>query len=305
MAERNNVTILGAGPAGISAAIYLKRAGFHPLVFEKQKPGGLLKHAHLVENYPGFSYGITGLRLAERFVKHFHKMGVTTIPSEVHHVDYKNDAFIIRTEMETYLSTAIIIATGTHPKKIRINGASSLEGTQLFYEPYAIPHQVNTIKKRILVIGGGDIAFDYTLTLLDWGHKVTILCRSEPSCLPLLQKQALRKGAVFYSKCIAQKVQRNRKELFLQCRQGDQNMELSTDFILIACGRNPNISFLSPSLKKHFDDHANAGKTSLPGLCFAGDVMRGTYRQTAIAVGDGIFAAMMMQRYLKEKGDAS
>ena len=78
-------------------------------------------------------------------------------------------------------------------------------------------------------------------------------------------------------------------------------MEHSADFILVACGRDQNISFLTPNLTKYFDNQKDFPQTSLPGLYVAGDVVRGTYRQTGVAVGDGIHAAMMVQKYLEEK----
>jgi thioredoxin reductase len=82
-------------------------------------------------------------------------------------------------------------------------------------------------------------------------------------------------------------------------------MEFSADFILVACGRNQNISFLSTNLTKYFHNQRGFPQTSLPGLYIAGDVVRGTYRQTGVAVGDGIHAAMMVQKYLKEKAGIS
>ncbi len=304
MDKENEVTIIGAGPAGIAAAIYLKRAGIHPLVLEKLQPGGLLRHAHLVENYPGFLRGITGAKLADILIKHLHKLGVSITTSEVHHVGQKNDTFQIKTNEESFVSSAIIIASGTTPKKIQINGATALEGRQIFYEPFLIPHQRNGRKKRILVIGGGDIAFDYALTILEWGHDVTILSRSEPVCLPLLQKRVLKKKASLHTLCVVEKIRKDRKDLLIFCRKQDDQMELAADFILIACGRDPSISFLPPSLMKYLEDHTRFPQTSLPGLYFAGDVIRGLYRQTGVAVGDGIHAAMMVQNYLKDTGGA-
>lgn len=302
MDQRNEVTVLGAGPAGIAAAIYLKRAGLTPVVFEKQQPGGLLRYAHLVENYPGFPQGITGINLTDLFVKHLHRFKVPIVKAEVTRIDQRNDAFIIQRQGETVLSCAVIIASGTNPKKIQINGAVCLEGTRLFYEPFTVIRKAKKIKKRIIVIGGGDIAFDYALTLLARGHEVTILSRSDPVCLPLLLQRVQKKGAVLHTKCVIEKIRKTSKGLTLECRQHPHENEFSADFILIACGRDPNISFLSTNLTKYINDCSCVPQMSLPGLYFAGDVLRGTYRQTAIAVGDGIHAAMKVLRYLKDKG---
>ncbi len=302
MDKKKQVTVLGAGPAGIAAAIYLKRTGRTPLILDKQKPGGLLRDAFLVENYPGFPHGITGATLADLFVQHLHKLGLSVTRSEVTCVEHKDNAFTIQTEKGSLVSSVIIIALGTTPRKIRIPGAASIEGTRLIYEPRSIHSRT---KKRILVIGGGDIAFDYTLTLLDHGHDVTLLSRSEPVCLPLLKKRVQQRGASIHTNCVPQKILKNQKGLLLHCRQQDRILKLSADYLLIACGREPNISCLSEDLIKYTKGPTAFPQTSLPGLYFAGDVVRGTNRQTGIAVGDGIHAAMMAQRFLKETAGAT
>lgn len=302
MDKETPVIILGAGPAGIAAAVYLKRAGLNPMIMEKQQPGGLLRHAFLVENYPGFPQGISGANLANQFVQHLIKLGLSITKTEVNRLEHRNNAFIIHTPKGDFVSSAVIIASGTKPKKLSIPGAAPLEEKRLFYEPSKIPSRT---KKRISVIGGGDIAFDYSLTLLEKGHMVTILSRSEPVCLPLLKRQVQEKGASIQVGCVVQKIQLDRKGLLLQCRQQDQRTERSADYLLIACGREPSLSFLTPRLMRHYTKSRQLPQTSLPGLYFAGDVVRGTYRQTGIAVGDGMYAAMMAQRYLKEKEEAS
>jgi thioredoxin reductase (NADPH) len=301
MDQQNEVTIIGAGPAGIAAAIYLQRAGFHPLLLEKDEPGGLLRYAYLVENYPGFPKGIHGMQLVELLVKQLHNMGVSITKSTAHRVHHKKDVFFIETDQGCFVSPVVLIATGTHPKKIKIAGAATIEGTHLFYDPFSMPLHRTGAGKRILVIGGGDIAFDYALTLLHWGHEVTIISRSEPTCLPLLYDRVSARSATLHTKCVPQKIRKHHKNLLLSCRQSQKDKEVSGDFILIACGRNPTISFLDLNLKKYYVKPSDDLQSSLPGLFFAGDVLRGIYRQVGVAVGDGIRAAMMIQRFLKDR----
>jgi thioredoxin reductase (NADPH) len=301
MDQSNEVTIVGAGPAGIAAGIYLKRAGLHPILLESDKPGGLLRHAHLVENYPGFPHGITGKTLVESIVKQLQNLNLSIRKSEVKHIHHNNELFLIETDQGYLLSASIIIASGTCPKKIGIEGSASIEGQYLFYDPSSIPIKENKVKKRILVIGGGDIAFDYTLSLLHMGHEVIIISRSEPTCIPLLHNRILKNGATLHTKCDPEQIVKYRKNILLKCRQNDHNKEFFADFIVIACGRAPNTGFLSPMLKKYLNTISDVPRTALPGLYFAGDVVRGTYRQVGVAVGDGIRAAMMTERYLKEK----
>jgi len=301
MDQISEVTIVGAGPAGIAAAIYLQRAELHPILLEKNEPGGLLRHAYLVENYPGFPGGINGIKLVEQFVKQLHTVEGSITKSGVKHVHHHKDKFHIETDQGRLVSSAIIISTGTIPKKLEIPGSASIEGLRLFYDPRSIPLRGNGVKKRILVIGGGDIAFDYTLTLLNWGHQVTIISRSTPTCLSLLRDRVIKNGATIHSMCIPEEIVEDSNDILLRCRRNEHIEELPFDFIVVACGRDPNTSFLSPTIKKCIDNNSDIPKTCIPGLYFAGDVIRGPYRQTGIAVGDGIHAAMIVEHYLRTR----
>ena len=300
MDQISEVTIVGAGPAGIAAAIYLKRAELHPILLEKNEPGGLLRHAYLIENYPGFPGGISGIKLVELFVEQLHAVEVSITKSAVKHVRHHDDTFLIETDQRRLVSSAIIIASGTTPRKLGIKVSASIVGTHLVYDPFSIPLRGNGVKKRILVIGGGDIAFDYTLTLLNWGHEVTIISRSKPTCLPLLQERVIKNGGIIHTVCVPEEIVEHHEDILLRCQRNNHVEELPADFILVACGRDPNTSFLSPTLKKCIDNNSDIPKTCIPGLYFAGDVIRGPYRQTGIAVGDGIHAAMMAERYLRD-----
>jgi len=299
MDQRNKVTIIGAGPAGLAAAMYLQRAELHPTILEKDKPGGLLRNSYLVENYPGFPGGISGCQLTDLFVEQLHTLGLTITKSVVTHVSYNNDTFVIDTDRGRLVSSAIIIATGTIPRTLEIPGSTSIAGTRLFHEPQSLPQTENGEKKRILVIGGGDIAFDYALTLLNCGYIVTIISRSELTCLPLLQKRAVKNGASIRTLCVPEKIMKCHNDILLRCQHNNTAEEFIADFILVACGRTPNTSFLTSTLKKCINNTSECPQTSLPGLYFAGDIVRGTYRQAGIAVGDGIHAAMMVERFLR------
>lgn len=301
MDQRNKVIIIGAGPAGLAAAMYLQRAGLYPTILEKDKPGGLLRHAYHIENYPGFPGGIFGCQLTDLFVEQLHTLGLSITKSEVTLVSYNNDTFTIDTDHSRLVSSAIIFATGTIPRTLEIPGSTSIAGTRLFYEPQSLPPTENREKKRILVIGGGDIAFDYTLTLLNWGYIVTIISRSELTCLPLLQKRAVKNGAKICTMRVPEKIVERNNDILLRCQHNNTSEEFIADFILVACGRTPNTSFLAPALKECINDVSKCPQTSLPGLYFAGDIVRGTYRQVGIAVGDGIYAAMMAERFLRNK----
>jgi len=300
MDQISEVVIVGAGPAGIAAGIYLKRAELHPFILEKNKPGGLLRYAHFVENYPGFPKGITGEKLAKHFVKQLHMVGVSITKSFVEHINVSGNKFLIETDHGQVTSAAVILATGTIPQKLSIRGADSMEDIRLFYELKSLPPGKSSVKKRIIVIGGGDIAFDYTLTLLSQGYNVTIICRSQPKCLQLLHSRVINHGVKINTFCSPEEIMENRKGILLKCRRNDGIKEFSADLILVACGRIPNTEFLAPLLNKCLKENLIVPETSIPGLYLVGDVARKQYRQVGIAVGDGIRAAMLAERYIKQ-----
>ncbi|MEM0492671.1 MAG: NAD(P)/FAD-dependent oxidoreductase [Candidatus Thermoplasmatota archaeon] len=298
MAQDKKVSIIGAGPAGISAGIYLKRVGLDPVIIEKEHIGGLIRNASLVENYPGFPKGIKGLELAELFKNQLERVDVSVIKTNVDHIDYRKGSFIVKTNNDTIISRVVIVASGTKPKKTRFNGCSSLlEGKYLFYEPYSIP-----IKKRgcrVAIVGGGDIAFDYALTLLDNNCCIDILCRSQPRCIPILKSRVENRDVNIHCNCNIHRVGVLHDNVIVDYTKNGKRCTSQTDYILVACGREPDINFLSDSLKKAYESCTNIPITSVPGLYFVGDVIRGSYRQVGISVGDGIHAAMLADEFIR------
>jgi thioredoxin reductase (NADPH) len=186
-----DIAIIGAGPAGIAAAVQLKRFDLAPYVFEKKNIGGLLWNAHWVENYPGFPGGISGADLAMLFKNHLETFHIPVIPDAVTSLDYQpeHDCFQLITGRETYTANIVIAAPGTEPKTEGILDMVPEELRQ--YVVFEIFPPMELTGKKIVIVGGGDIAFDYALHLSQFqGNNITLVYRSEKiNALPLLARR--------------------------------------------------------------------------------------------------------------------
>jgi len=298
MDAKVNAAIIGAGPSGIAAGIFLQRAGLEPLLFERVEPGGLLRSANLVENYPGFPRGISGEALVKKFASQLKRAGPDITHAQVRRVTRAAGAFRIETDASACFSRSLIVATGTRPADVRLDGARALKGELLFTEITDVPRTMRK-GKRALILGGGDAAFDYALNLVASGDDVTIFSRSEPHCLPLLRERAEKTGVTLRIGSDLKSVSHSAKGA-VECIVRDSSERVDADFVLLACGRIQNIDFLDPTLRRTVGTRAPP-ETSVPGFYLAGDVARGNHRQTGIAVGDGILAAMLTQDFLRQR----
>jgi thioredoxin reductase (NADPH) len=294
------VVVIGAGPAGIAAATYLGRAGLNPLIFECSKPGGLLRNANLVENYPGFSKGITGEELAARFAEHLERLRIEVRKERVSWLGSSRGAFVIKTDAGRYASRAVIVAAGTLPKAPEIRGAQDLRGKYVFSDLVSVP-RAGSRGRTAIVIGGGDAAFDYAISLDERGYDVIILTRSSPRCLPLLLERVVRSGMELRVGVTVESVERSTDGIKVRCKNRGRPLTLSADLLLAAFGRSPNLEFIEPKLRARIGIPRNPPETAVPGLFVAGDVVRGPFRQTGIAVGDGILAAMLAECRTKRR----
>ena len=277
--------------------MYLHRAGFAPLLLERGERGGLLRNANLVENYPGFPGGIKGVDLVERFSKQLDALDIRVTKAEVRLVSKSGDLFRIKSDTGGFSARAVIVASGTRPRKSLLRGSDGLLGSKVFNELVDMPLE-KVAGKHVVVIGGGDAAFDYALNLQGRGCDVTIISRSEPKCLSLLRARAEAGGIEVAMRVAPEQVKVVPRGISLQCGSGRDRLEFSADYILLACGREPNNEILSPTLRRQVGKATEIPETNIPGLYLAGDLVRGRHRQTGIAVGDGIRAAMLAEEYL-------
>jgi len=296
----HDVGIIGLGPTGIAASIFLKRAGFDIISFEKGRIGGLLLNAHFVENYPGFPNGISGSELCELMKKHLEKWDIKPKSEKIINISYENDKYTLKSFNKEFFLKTVIIATGTIPRKLNIPGEKKSSGNKIFYEIKDLLPIIKTGDKCV-IIGGGDTGFDYALNLAEKSVSVDLFLKSDkPKCLPILKKRAGKKNNIiihptyipskFIHKNDKIKTSFNSNELIINHSEySKENFSITSDYVLIACGRTPLDDILQE----------NVEKSNIDGFYFAGDVRTGKFRQVGIAVGEGITAAMKIENYLR------
>jgi len=289
-----NAVIIGAGPAGLAAAIQLLRYGIEPLVLERDSIGGLLRNANLVENYPGFPGGVPGIKLVRLFEKQAVNAGVRVVFDEVYGLSYDGQFFKIESGNGTIIAGAVVIATGTEPRLLPEPEIPEAIKDKVFYEVYPL-HQVSG--QLIAIVGAGDAAFDYAINLANQ-NRVVILNRGDQlKCLPLLWERASANPRINYleNATISRISLSSGNNLRIEYNRPDGGSTLHVDYLVGAIGREPALDFLAVEFEKQMQ-----ACIAQERLFMVGDVTKGIYRQTAIAVGEGVLAAMKVYWNKKE-----
>ncbi|MBN2502988.1 MAG: NAD(P)/FAD-dependent oxidoreductase, partial [Anaerolineales bacterium] len=289
-----DVIVIGGGPAGMAVAIQLKRYGITPLLFEKGHLGGLLKNANLVENYPGFPGGIKGTKLIGLFVEQFTSLALSLIQEQVINVHFEQELFRVYTPQADYRARVLVIASGTRPRSFRELTIPPELVHRVHYEVYPLQDERG---RTIAIIGAGDAAFDYGLNLARH-NTVFILNRGRViKCLPLLWQRAQANAQIQYfdNLKVLQILPGTEKACRLVCERPTEQLDFHVDYLIGAIGREAHTDFLSDPIRQAQDTLQARGL-----LYFIGDVTNDIYRQTAIAVGDGIKAAMQIYQKLSE-----
>jgi thioredoxin reductase (NADPH) len=305
--EFHEAIIIGGGPAGLTAGIYLMRSGIDTLLLEKMIPGGTTMNAGHIENYPGFPEGISGKDLMNRFTEQARQCGLLIKEfSEVEEVSTESGKFLIRTTDGAYASVGIVIATGTEPSKMGIPGESEFLGRGISY--CATCDGAFFRNLDVAVIGGGDAAIEEGLSLANIVRKVYVIHRRDVlRAQKIIQDRAFRNSKIEFlwnKRPIEIKGTDQVECVVIEDIKTGERSEVKVDGVFVYVGAKPKTAFLEDLVYKDdagfvLADEALSTKTK--GLYVAGDARKKTLRQISTAVGDGALAAVNLERYILEK----
>ncbi|MBN1288326.1 MAG: thioredoxin-disulfide reductase [Actinobacteria bacterium] len=300
--------IIGGGPAGLTAGLYLCRSRIKTVLLEKQMTGGQAVNSPLIENYPGFPDGIDGMELTSLFKLQADNFGLETRNFEaVTSVDVTNGFKTLKTDKEEINTPAIIVATGRSPKKMGIPGEDKYMGKGISY--CATCDGPLFKDKRVMVIGGGDSAVEEALHLTNFAGKVIIVHRrDELRASGYLQERALSEPKleiIWNSEIREVRGDSVVEEAIIENNVTGETSEVPVSGIFFYVGNTPNSSFLSEMVELDKPGYITTDEnleTSVPGIFAAGDVRSNPFKQVVIATGEGALAAMSAQRYLEKTG---
>lgn len=300
-----DLIIIGAGPAGLTAAIYAKRAMLSALLIEKNyMGGGQIINTYEVDNYPALP-GINGFDLGMKMSEHADKFEIEKVSSDVVSIDVASDVKKVVTDEEVYEGKAIIIATGNSPAKLGIKGEEELIGMGVSY--CATCDGAFFKGKTTCVVGGGDVAVEDAIFLARGCEKVYIIHRRDEFRAAAVLQDELKKTSnieIIYDSVVTEiKGSDMVDSVSVKNVKTGENRDLSVDGIFIAVGNNPNGSFIPKEIETNEKGYIIAGedgKTNVPGVFAAGDIRDKKLRQVVTAVADGANCVYSVQEYLLE-----
>lgn len=296
-----NVIIIGAGPAGMSAAIYLKRAGINPVIIEKDAPGGTLNKTYRIENYPGYTDN-DGTTLAFRMYSQIEELGIELKMEEVINIEKENEYFKIITSNDEYLANYIIIATGKVPRKLDAINADKYEGKGISY--CTVCDGALYKNKDVAVIGGGNSAMEAASYMSDIANKIYVINRS--SLLRADKKEqefvlSKENVEVIYDSKVIEVLGNNEKLTGIKL---DNNKNLSLDAVFVCIGQDSNSAYYqnlnleTNNLGIIVDSNM---KTCLSGVYACGDSVSKSLYQVVTATSEGAIAAFNIINEIKNK----
>lgn len=315
MGEKPNevldVVVVGGGPAGLTAGIYLARARMNALLIEKQSPGGAPALTERIENYPGFPEGISGYELVDRMRRQAEGFGLRIASfNPLLGLREEGEEKVLETEEGELRAYAVILATGMRPAKLGVPGEEEFHGRGVSY--CATCDGAFFKDGVVAVVGGGNSAVEEALFLTRFASRVVIVHRRDHlRAGKILQERALSNPKMdFRWKRVVKEIRGDEKvrSLILAPVEGGEEEELPVDGVFLYVGNLPNTEELRGVVEldeRGFIITDADLRTSMNGVFAAGDVRAGAVWQVAAAVGDGVRAALNAQFHVENlKGTA-
>lgn len=304
-----DMIIIGAAPAGLTAALYGARQGSKVLVIEKELPGGQAASTNLIENYPGTDLGITGPELVDLMVKQAKEFGAEIITDMIESVELKGEVKTIKTIKEEYKAKSVIIATGASPRKLGVEGEAEYTGKGVGYCATCDAPFFQGLD--IYVIGGGNSAVDEAIYLTKFGRSVTIIHRRDKlSADAVSQELAFANEKIdfiwdsevtkFEGEGLLKSMEiRNLKTGETKTIEADPDQ--GTFGVFIFAGNIPQTELFKDTLMldSGYIVTDEDMRTEIPGVYAAGDVRKKTLRQVITAAADGAIAAFVAGKDLE------
>lgn len=303
-----DVVIVGAGPAGLTAAIYAARGGLATLVLERQIAGGQIATTDLVENYPGFPDGIGGFELTELMKRQAIRFGSEIREIEAVEALLPGPAHTVKTQAGDYQGRTVIIATGLDPVGLGCNGESQFTGRGVSY--CATCDGALYKGKTVAVVGGGNSAVEEALFLTRFAHKVYIIHRRDRLRADwVLQQRALAepKIEILWSAQVREiRGDEAVRAVLVEFTDRGELREIPVDGVFLYVGQRPNTGFLR-DVPIRLDPMGfiitnDELATDVSGVFAAGDCRAGSLKQVVWAAAEGALAARSAARYLEDLG---
>lgn len=298
-----DTVIIGAGPAGCSAALYASRAGLDTALIEKYSPGGQMALTGDIDNYPGFEEGVDGFTLGMKMHKGAERFGITTIYGEITGVDFSDKIKKLTTSSGEILARTVIIASGAKARELGVENEKNLIGKGVHYCAHCDGNFYRN--KTVVVVGGGNSAAADALYLSRLAEKVYVVHRRDTLRATKIYHEPLMKAEnveFLWNSTVEEFVTELRvKGVRIKDTVTGEMKDVPCDGVFVSIGRDPMTEFLKGAVDLDERGYVIADettKTNVDGVFAAGDVRTKALRQVVTAVADGAVAVHFAEEYM-------